>query len=114
LGTKVTQRFEQSANRIRDVFVGADQWQKVSQPRWRLTYLRSLGGDVWQRVSEHRERLATGETGCWSQDGVESGTTGGGGDGLGDGAVIRGEVVSIDTQMRTCRGVSEVEDVKVD
>ena len=76
--------------------MGADQRQKVSQPRRRLTYVRALGDELGQRVSEYRECCAVGECGCRGQHSVESGVAGGAGDGLGDGAVVGGEVIGVD------------------
>ena len=94
--------------------MGSNQRQQVSQP-WRgLTDPGSLGGDVGQRVSEHRERLTTGQSRCWSEDGVESRVAGRAGDALGDGTVVGGEVVLVDAEMRSCGVVGEVEHPKVD
>ena len=110
-GTKTSQCFEHSANRVWDVFVGSNQRENVSQPWRRLTDPRSLGCDVRQRVSEDGERRTTGESRCWSEYSVEPRVTGGAGDGLGEGAVVGHEVVLVDAEMRSC---GEVEDVKVD
>jgi hypothetical protein len=65
-------------------------------------------------VREDRECCATAESGCWREYGVESGIASGGGDGLGDGAVLGDQVVGVDAQMRSCGGIRQVEDVKVD
>jgi hypothetical protein len=65
-------------------------------------------------VREDRECCATGESRCWREYGVASCFASSGGDGLGDGAVLGDQVVGIDAQMRLCRGIRQVEDVKVD
>ena len=65
-------------------------------------------------MGEDRECCATGESGCWREYGVVSGIASGGGDGLGDGAVLGDQVVGVDAQVRSCGGIRQVEDVKVD
>lgn len=65
-------------------------------------------------MNEHGQRLTTGQRGCWSQYGIETGVAGGGRDGLGGGIVIRHQVCLAHLQMRTGLFVGEIEDLKVD
>jgi len=76
--------------------------------------VRALGADFGERVSEYRECCAAGECCCRSQDSVEFGVSGGGGDGSGDRAVVGGEVIGVDAEMCSRGGVGEVEDVQAD
>lgn len=113
-GPNASQRYKQSTHCGWHVFVWSNHREKVSQPWWGLANLRPLGRDLGQRLNEHCERFTTGQRRCRSKYGVKPRIASGAGDGLGGGTVVGHKICLIHAEMRSCRLVCEVEDVKVD
>lgn len=65
-------------------------------------------------MSEYRERFTTGEGRRRCKHGIKPRIASGAGDGLGEGTVVGHQICCTHAEMRSCRLVGEIKDLKVD